>query len=689
MKLENYPIVKVLLPYVIGIMIAYFGDLPDVAGRSSLIMATASFVLVLMLTFIKAYRWRVVQTLIMNVSFILIGISLTNMRFSPSLPDEIFEMNSDWMVRVASETTIREKSVKVDAEILQNTDCKTVKGKVLLYLQPSAQTEKLQYGDLLFVHTNLSRIQPPCNPDAFDNQLYMRRRGIYYTGFVRKDAWEHIGKAPANPLKSVAQKTRNRLTNIYITAGMSGDELDILKAILLGDDDTLDPELRTSYASAGVSHILCVSGMHVGVIFMIINTLLKPLNRFRSSRILKTILIMFLIWMYAHITGLAPSVTRSATMFSFVAIGQLLQRNTNVFHSLFASAFILLVINPLLLFEVGFQLSYLAVAGIVLFQPKLSAIYRCRTRIGKYFWDLLTVSVAAQLGTSPISIYYFAQFPNYFMLSNLSVIALSFLVIVTGVTLLPFSLIPFVTKYLSWVLTWEIRIMNRIIVFIEHLPHSVTDNIDYRLVQVLMLYGVIGCLCRLLYQWSRKIFWCTSILFTLFCGTFVVKKVLWGQETGMFAYHIRKCSAFSFSDHGQTVLFSDSIRQNNDKLYQYNLENHVRRRHLWGPILPIDTPRFDTTFLCKRGNFIRFNHKTYYILTNNQKVMTTDMQNKLTVDCLLIRQNPRMMSEEMMQLLPFSEVVADGSNTPFYIDRWRRFCNENGIIFTYTGERKL
>lgn len=689
MKIDNYPIVKVLLPYVVGIMIAYYGDFPDEVCRSVGVATAMILLLVLALTFVKSYRWRVIQTVLMTVAFVMMGILLTDIRFHPSLSEESFESDSNWIVRISSEPTPREKSVKVEAEVLQNIGCKDVKGKVLLYLQPSTEASALRYGDLLFVHTNLSRILPPCNPDAFDSQRYMRRRGIYYTGFVRDDAWECFGSAPANRLKSVAQKARNHLADIYITAGMSGEELDILKAILLGDDDTLDPELKASYASAGVSHILCVSGMHVGVIFMIINFLLKPLDLFRSSKIFKTLLVMLMIWMYAHITGLAPSVTRSATMFSFVAIGQLLNRNTNVFHSLFASMFILLIINPLLLFEVGFQLSYLAVAGIVLFQPKLVAIYRCRTRIGKYFWELLTVSVAAQLGTSPISIYYFAQFPNYFMLSNLSVIALSFVVIVTGVALLPVSFIPFITRYLSWILTWEIRIMNRIIVFIEQLPHSVTENIDYHLLQVLLLYGVIGCGCSLLYKRSRKVFWCTSVLFTLFCGTFVVKKVLWNQETGMFAYHIRKCSAFSFSDHGQTVLFSDSIRQISDKMYQYNIKNHVRKHHLSGPLVPIDTPNYDTPFLCKRGSFIRFCDKTYYILTEKQKILRDNMDKALIVDCLLLRQNPRQPPDEVMSVLPFREVVADGSNTPFYIERWRIFCDENGIPFTYTGDRKL
>lgn len=689
MKIENYPIVKVLFPYVLGVAIAYFGDFPDAVCRMLWWIAAASFLLVAAMTFVKAYRWRVVQTVVMCAAIVLAGIVLTNRHYHPTIPEEVMESGRDWVVRVAAEPTPRERSVKVEAEVLQVADRKSVKGKVLLYLQPSDMAEDLRYGDLLFVHASLARIAPPCNPDAFDNQRYMRRRGIYYSGFVREGAWERIGNQPANRLRLLAQQARNRLTDTYIHAGMSGDELDILKAILLGDDDTLDPELKASYSSAGVSHILCVSGMHVGIIFMIINFLLKPLDLFRTSRIFKTILVMLVVWLYAHITGLAPSVTRSATMFTFVAIGQQLRRNTNVFHSLFASAFILLVVNPLLLFEVGFQLSYLAVAGIVLFQPKLAAVYRCRTRIGNYFWELLTVSVAAQLGTSPVSIYYFAQFPNYFMLSNLSVIALSFAVIITGVSLLPISFIPLVSKYLTWLLTIEIKAMNTIITFIEKLPHSVTADIDYRIVQVVLLYCVIGCFCYLLYHRNRKVFWGAGVFFTLFCGSFVVKKMVLARETEFLAYQVRKCSVLEFSWHGQTVWLSDSLHREDDKLYQYNVRNHARRHRLRGEIVPLDTAEFDTPFLCKRGNLIRFDDKTYYILSCDQRVVPDVRGGDWAVDCLLLRQNPRLPPDELMARMPFREVVADGSNTPFYIERWRVFCLENGIPFTCTGDRKF
>ena len=688
MKIENYPIVKLLFPYAIGILIAYYGNYGEHVKSIALIITGLCVSITFLLTLVKAYGWRVVKTIVMGLSYVTTGFLLTNMRLHPTLPAELMESNTDWMVRVAEEPTSRPKSVKVTATVLNTNGNQYVKAKILLYLRPSTGAAALHYGDILLVHAKLSRIPPPFNPEAFDNQRYMQRRGIFYTGFVNEDAWKRIGSSPVNKLKSLAQKARNRLTDIYISAGMSGEELDILKAILLGDDDTLDPELKASYSSAGVSHILCVSGMHVGVIFMIINFLLKPLDLFRRSRILKTILVMMVIWLYAHITGLAPSVTRSATMFTFVAIGQLLRRNTNIFHSLFASLFILTVIHPLLLFEVGFQLSYLAVAGIVLFQPKLAALYKCRTRIGKYFWELLTVSVAAQLGTSPISIYYFARFPNYFILSNLCIIALSFAVIITGISLLPFSLSPFITRYVSWTLTKEISIMNHIIRFIEHLPHSVTENIDYQIIQVLILYGVIGCVYLLLNQKSRKMFWSASVLFSLFCISFVVRKIQLDGETGFMAYHIRKCSALGFQSQGRMVLFSDSIRDEKCDLYRYNISNHVRKHHLKVVVVPIDTFAFDTPFLCKRGNFIRYNDRNYFILTKNQKIMAIDENSRPRIDCLLLRQNPRMPPDEIIAQLPFKEVVMDGSNSAFYVGKWRRFCAENAIPFHYTGEEK-
>ena len=687
-KIENYPVVKLLFPYVIGVLIAYHVDFGRSMCITGFIMTGVFFLMTFSLTFVKSYNWRWVKTTVMNIVFVLAGILLTYNQLNPNCSLGHMENNTEWIVQVDEEPSMRKKSVKIPAVVVNTGNKQHVKAKILLYLKPSPEAAGLHYGDLLFVHTRLSRISPPCNPEAFNNQQYMRRRGIFYTGFVNERAWKRIGNKPVNFFKYYSQTTRDKLTNLYISAGMEGEELDILKTILLGDDDTLDPELKTAYSSAGVSHILCVSGMHVGVVFMIINFLLKPLDLFRSLKIIKTILVMLVVWLYAHITGLAPSVTRSATMFSFVAFGQLMRRNTNIFHSLFASMFILLVIHPLLLFEVGFQLSYLAVAGIVLFQPPIAALCHCRTIIGSYFWGLLTVSVAAQIGTFPISIYYFSRFPNFFMLSNLCVIVLSFAVIITGISLLPLSFIPFITRCVSWVLTKEISVMNHIIRFIEHLPHAVTENIDYHILQVVILYGVIGCACLLMYRRSRITFWTACTLFTLFCLSFAVRKIQLNRETEFLAYHIRKCSALGFQCQGYMVLFSDSIQDKEDEPYRYNISTHARKHHLKVLVIPLDTFAFDSPFLCKRGNFIRFNHKNYFVLSKNQKIIIQNKNNCLNIDCLLLHQNPKTPPDEIMTQLPFKEVMADGSNTAYYVERWRNFCGKNDVPFHYTGEEK-
>jgi hypothetical protein len=168
-----------------------------------------------------------------------------------------------------------------------------------------------------------------------------------------------------------------------------------------------------------------------------------------------------------------------------------------------------------------------------------------------------------------------------------------------------------------------------------------------------------------------------------------MKKMLLARETEFLAYHIRKSSALEFNFHGQAVLFADSIQSEDDKLYQYNVRNHARRHHIRISVVPLDTADYDTPFLCKRGNLIRFNDRTYWILTRDQWTVPKFSDDTFAVDCLLLRQNPRLQPEEVLAKIPLQEVLADGSNNPYYIERWRIFCMENGIPFTFTGDRKF
>lgn len=683
MNLSNYPLLKILFPYVLGILCGYLANFSLIHGQVCLALSALFLLFSVGCSLLRSFRWQRMLFLTMFVAFFFAGVSTTVFRFSSvptSQTEALVSQKCSWLVRVVDFPSERDKTVKLVVEPLEKEVRRLPSmHKLLLYVQKSDSTKQIQYGDVLIVYATLSPVTRSGNPHSFDNQTYMRRKGICYTGYAPAYACVRLDRDSPSWVKAFSHTLQKRLADLLATSGMSGQEYDIIKAILLGDDDTMEPDLKTAYASAGVSHILCVSGMHVGIIFMIINTLLKPMDLFKGSRLAKAFILLLSVWLYACITGLSPSVTRSATMFTFVTVGNLLQRNTNVFHSLFASLFILLAINPLLLFEIGFQLSYLAVFGIVLFQPKIVGLYACKTKIGNYFWELISVSLSAQLSTFAISAYYFGQFPSYFLLSNLSVVALSFAVMVSGVVLLVVSFVPFLSKMVCFILTYEIRIMNNIVTFIEQLPGSVVHDIDFSILQVVLLYGFV-VLLYMTWHYRRSVyFWSAMLVFTVFSTTFVYRKVELLQQESSTVYAVRKASAMAFCWHQQGVLFSDSITDAADKRYAYSIGNHARRQHAAWTFVPVDTLRYDTPFLCKCGPWIRCASTSYYLLKRKEWVYP--MAEKCDVDVLVLQYNPTQLPEQVAQTLQFKKVVADATNTRLYVERWQKWCRENGIIF--------
>ena len=686
MNLEKYPVVKVLIPFALGIIITYKTGLLRISFATVFIICAVLFIIAFVMYFPKSYRMQPFQFIVVEVAYFIAGVAAVKFHYPQ---DIVVEDNSgDYIMRVMSEPAMKERVVSLKAEILKSSVGERRRERVLLHIRKTDEAAELAYGDVIMVRASLSDIEFPHNPDAFNYREYMRRRGVCRSGFVDSTSWLKVGSRPPNPVVMYAMKTREKFANVYESSGMNGDELGVIRAILLGQGDLLDPDIKKAYSSAGVSHILCVSGMHVGIIFMIFNTLLMPLDFFRRTKWLKMVIVMAVIWSYAHITGLAPSVTRSATMFSFVSVGQMLRRNTDVFHSLFASLFILLFLNPMLLFEVGFQLSYLAVFGIVLFQPKIAQLVECKCKITKYFWELMTVSLAAQLATAPISIFYFSQFPNYFLLSNMSVITFSFIVVVTGVILLPISFIPLLSDFLAKLLTLEIKVMNAVIKFVENIPFSVTENIDYTVAQVILLYSVIVSLLLLSKYFNARTLVMNLSLVALFSITFPIKKNLRHCAAEELVYDIRKGSAVAFNYGGSSVLFSDVVVSGEDPAYRYNIEAHDRRMLMKTTFVDIDTAVYKTGYMCKVNQYVRFLDKTFMIVGRDFQIYDCEDAG-FDVDCLVLRENSRVDMYDLWRAVRFKSVVADGSNSTFFIEKWRAYCSSANIPFLSTGERKI
>jgi len=411
---------------------------------------------------------------------------------------------------------------------------------------------------------------------------------------------------------------------------------------------------------------------------MIMNYLLFPLNFSKRSQAIKSLILLLIIWSYANITGLAPSVMRAGTMFTFVLFGNFLQRNTNVFHSLSSSLFLLLTLNPLLLFEMGFQFSYSAVFGIVLLQKPIYKLYKPKTKVVKYFWELSSVSIAAQFATAPIAIYYFGQFPNYFFIGNLVVIFLSFWVVLTGVAIMAFSFIPYISQLIGYLLIYEIKIMNYTAKFVEALPYSTTEQISISLVQLILIYLMFGFFFYAYSNKNKKCFLYGLVSLLMISGLYAYDKTVCKNQKNTTIYTISKSVAINFNQYGKSILLSDSIRSKQDKRYQFSIKNHERKARIDSKILSIQEDYEDEAFF-KRGSFIFFNGKTLYFLTGNDKLYPAS--EKLKIDYLYLSRNPRLKPEVVLKVFDCDMVIIDANNWVNLEKEWIRYCKEHSVNY--------
>ena len=628
MNFSHYPVLKILFPYVFGIILGYF--LPE--KQINLLFChfkTFTFGIIFILLvqifilLVQKRNFFLQRVLIwfLILSFFFAGYLSVFFHFHKNFESANVEkiiQKQTWIAEVKELPREREKSFKVIAKLgAINDSTYWLTKKVVLYFQKDSAIKTCRVGDKLLVSTKLAFIEPPKNPNQFDYGKFMKRKGIFLSGYVPKHSWEKTEEVNRTSLKRYASYLQRFLSNKLVESGLSGAEYSVAAVALLGNDETLEPDLRASYAATGASHILCVSGMNVGIIFLILNFLLLPLEQSVKTRHLKNVILLVSVWLYANITGLTPSVTRAAVMFTFVISGKFLQRKTNVFHSLFTSMFILLTFNPLLLFELGFQLGYLAIFGIVLFQNKIEKWYKTRTKAGGYFWNLLTVSLSVQIFIAPISIYYFGQFPNYFLLTNIFVIPISFALMVTGVATLVFSFSEFLSKGLGFMLNFEVEIMNQFIWFIEKMPGAMISNISINMVQVFLLYAIL--IIVLIYKKNRrKQILLSLFMMNIFVSIHCVALYKSKQHIEVVRYDISRCPTFQFCHRGRALIFSDSIHNEHDKRYQYHIHNHDTKNRIKNNFIKFDED-FENSFLCKRGDFIYFQDTIYYLQRNRFK----------------------------------------------------------------------
>ncbi len=456
----------------------------------------------------------------------------------------------------------REHSWKINARIV---DVKTSmgweqrSGNVLLYLPKSDFPQPYSIGDKLLIDGAPQPVKSPSNPGEFDYRKFLANRNIHHQHYIRGEKIRFLNNTTPNWIRQQAHAARIGADGLLKKYIHGEREQALASALVLGVTDGLDNELLSAYAATGAMHVLAVSGLHVGIIYWMILILFKPFQRAESSKWILAALSLLILWAYALVTGLAPSVLRAVTMFSFMALARPWNQRTNIYNILAASAFCLLVYDPYMILSIGFQLSYLAVLGIVMLQPGLYRLWEPTHRLWDEIWKITAVSIAAQLATFALGLYYFHQFPNYFLISNLFAIPGSFLVLLLGLLVMMVSFLSPVAAALGWVLGWVIKALNGIIFAIEKIPFSLTENVYINSLQCWTIVLMIG----LIYLWveTKKIHYAIGL--TVLCLVFSAaqwdhfrKDVLVSKLT---VYNIPGHTAIDFAENGNAYYVFDSV----------------------------------------------------------------------------------------------------------------------------------
>ncbi len=441
------------------------------------------------------------------------------------------------------------------------------RGQVVLYFSKSDFDEPFRYGDRLLIHGAPAKVNPPANPGEFDYRRFLNFRNIYHQHFLRDGQVRRLGNDPPSIVMKYAVEARQWATAV-IEKYVNGDrEQATASALVLGVTDGLDNELLDAYSATGSMHVLAVSGLHISILYMIIVWVLHPLRKTRAGRWVLAIAGLVLLWAYAFVTGLSPSVLRAVMMFSFIALARPTGQHTNIYNTLASSAFCLLLVDPFLVMSVGFQLSYLAVLAIVFIHPRLYRLWEAPGWFTDQIWKITSVSVAAQLGTFVLGLLYFHQFPNYFLISNLLVIPVSFVVLVSGVVLLAVSMVPFLGPVVGWVLTMSVKLLNGAVFAVESFPFNVTKDIHIDIFQCWALLGIVVSAILLLEFRRFRYLWVMFFLVVVFAA------LQWNHFRDAVAirkltvYSVYGHSAIDFFDRGHAWCLSDSaLRVQPDKV---------------------------------------------------------------------------------------------------------------------------
>ncbi len=666
MKGFNQPLFNLLLCLILGIVLQQRFEIP--LSENALI-ASISAVLALILHFLFRKRKNFWLSIPFYLAFISLGMLITTIS-NPLNDQHHFKSydtnNAALFINITEVLKPNLYATRYIGEVIKLNDQKA-SGRILINIPRDSanitNTNALRVDELYAVRTTIGKVRSPRNPYQFDYAKYLANLGIHGQIYAQKDELVLIDRHLKSAL-GIAARIRLFLQTRLSKYDFAPREWGVMNALLLGQRQQLTSETRQNYIDAGVIHILAISGLHVGIVLLLMQVIFKPLGNSRNMRVLRSILVILGIWGFALIAGLSPSVLRAATMFSFLQIGLSTNRKSGGMNGLVISALVLLVIDPSLLQQVGFQLSYAAVFFILWLQPLLFAIWEPKNRILRYFWGIFTVTLTAQLGVLPLSLFYFHQFSSLFFAANMVVIPILGIVLGAGILILLLSGCGILPEFLAKIYGLLISSLNDFIFWIAGFDSLVIKHVYFSLALLLISYALITSSGMLLKKFSYKriITLLSTILLLLSFNVFNRK---FSDKQKFYILHKNRSSLLIQQYDTQLRLYSDQ-------------QNAINTANLFRENVSLETVKQQVL-----QNYFIFNKKELLVVDSLgiYKVEGADP------DYILLRQSPKINLDQLLRRFPQTQIIADGSNYKSYTNRWKNTCSELKIPFHSTYEK--
>ncbi len=668
MKFINFAVVKFSILLALGIITSYFFPV-----NFPFLVVLPILIGVLAFLFFY-YKNRITENLLFAIityfTFFVIGYA----NFQNSQPDSIenhfsnfvsSEENQLLQLKIREQLKSDSYNDKYVAEVFQINSNKA-KGKILFIIKKDSVYNILKPDELLLITSEVKSINAPLNPHQFDYKKYMSSLSVFGQTTINKDQIL-IQKMGASSIRGTAQKFRNFLISKLEQSPLNPRERGIIMALILGEKRGIDKQLYNDYAAAGAVHILAVSGLHVGILLVLLTFLSKPLTYLKNGNIIAGCVIVLCLWAFAFITGLSPSVTRAVTMFSFFAFANAAGRPTNGINTLFLSFLVLLVINPLWLFQVGFQLSYAAVLFILWLHPLFTkSIIRSKYWLVRKGTSIITVTLAAQIGVLPLTLYYFHQFPGLFLLTNIVVLPIISLLMYGGILIVFLAAVNGLPEWLAIAYNYCIEQLNNFVHWVAMQEQFLFQDLHFPGPQVMTSYLLLISLLILWKVFDVKRIIAVLAMFTIFISTFVWDKFETSNDE-LIVFNKTAETVISYKNDSELTVFrNDSIENSslNTLLRSYSTATNSQ-----------------ITSSNKVPSVLKYDKKSILILDSIGAYPKLEK-----VDFLVLTQSPKINFERMLDSLKPNFIIADASNYKGYVTMWKETCEYKKVPFHYTAE---